>query len=562
MAKKPSARKISFKKGETYEDFIFDELVTYAGIDCIATLDLLKALFPRLVSKPKYKNVCANEIIDGNAPDVLTELLEVKTLALEFTCDLKITGMFYDQEANTAMGIRMREDMDATKVRIDNAAGMDVPLSGGAFYDYLYKTKGYRSVVKTKKGDEATSGDALKELAKAYVDDRDLLLDIKRFVDVRSMYNGFIDGYIEKFVRYDSRIHCDYLLHGTSSHRMSSQNPNMLNMPRGYYGYNIRNNYTATPGYSLIAFDFSSCEVKILAALSGDANMIYACEQGYDFHSFSASMMMGIPYDEFLSKKHLKEYKDKRQFAKAVTFGILYGSSVGGIADTLGITPAEAQKLIDEYFDKFPGVRDFISDCHKEALYNQMVYSPFGQRKQEHGARQVFKGSAVYNASLRNSQNVQIQGPASTFGLICFAMLNRALKERGIGRAVLTVYDSIEFEVIKGKESEAIELAFYYLDDWPVENFDWLNFKVGCDGEIGPSFGTLREVHRGTSQEDCNYILKLQEVGYKIGTCPKCGGSRVGMDGYPYLEDGILYQNGFCENDECNHSWSEYACDI
>lgn len=231
MAKKPTIRKLK-KKVETYEDFVFDELNVYAGIDCIVTLDLLKALFPVIAGKPKYKDVCANEVIDGHAPDILTELLNVKTLALEFTCDLKITGMFYDQQANNDMGIRMSADMEATKKRIDERAGMDVPLSGGAFYNYLYRTKGYQSVVKTKNGEDATSGEALEALAEIYTEDSELLKDIKRFIDVRSMFNGFVDGYIEKFVKHDSRIHCDYLLHGTSSHRMSSQNPNMLNIER------------------------------------------------------------------------------------------------------------------------------------------------------------------------------------------------------------------------------------------------------------------------------------------------------------------------------------------
>ena len=229
MAKRPGPRKL--KKGEeTYEDFVFDELNLYAGVDTIVTLDLLKALFPAIAGKPKYKDVCANEIIEGHAPDILTELLNVKTLALEFTCDLKITGMYYDQEANSLMGQRMRQDLSDTKGRIDATAGIDVPLSGDAFYNYLYRTRGYQSVVKTKTGDEATSGEALEALAEIYTDDAELLKDIKRFIDVRSMYNGFIDGYIEKFVKHDSRIHCDYLLHGTSSHRLSSQNPNLLNI--------------------------------------------------------------------------------------------------------------------------------------------------------------------------------------------------------------------------------------------------------------------------------------------------------------------------------------------
>ena len=222
--KKSKLRKL--RKGiETYEDFVFEDLNLYAGIDCIVTLDLLKSLMPKLLAKPKYADYCANELIEGNAPDVWTELLEVKTLALEFTCDLKITGMFYDQEASNDMGVRMKQDLHDTKIRIDEAAGMDVPLSGAAFYNWLYKTQGYKSVVKTKTGDEATSGDALKELAKAYPDDKELLLDIKRFIDVRSMLNNFIDGYIDKYVKHDSRIHCDYNLNGTSSHRISSTNP-------------------------------------------------------------------------------------------------------------------------------------------------------------------------------------------------------------------------------------------------------------------------------------------------------------------------------------------------
>jgi DNA polymerase I-like protein with 3'-5' exonuclease and polymerase domains len=218
------------KKVETYEDFEYEDLCTYAGIDTNVTLDLLKALFPYLTHKPEYRDFIEGAEISTRAPDILTELLEVKTLGLEFTCDLKVTGMFYDQEANAIMRQQMVEDMKETKERIDDYAGMDVPMSGGAFYNYLYRVRKYKSVVKTKNGDEATSGDALKALAKEYPDDKDFLLDLKRFVDVRSMFNGFVDGYIEKFVKYDSRIHCDYLLHGTSSHRMSSQNPNMLNM--------------------------------------------------------------------------------------------------------------------------------------------------------------------------------------------------------------------------------------------------------------------------------------------------------------------------------------------
>lgn len=500
------------KKPPTYEYYNFDELCTYAGIDNVATSELLARLWVPLNAKPHFRDYDAGTIKDIMAPSIIDELINVKQLALEFTCNLKITGMYYNQERNTLMAARMKEDLVDCEERIYAAAGKTFHLKGQELYNFLYREKRYVCTVKTKGGDDATSGDALKEMIKNYPEDADLLRDIKRWQDVTAMYNNFIVSYIHDFVKPDSRIHASYNLQGTSSHRINSTDPNMLNMPRGYYGYNIRDLYTATPGYTLMAFDFSSCEVKILAALSGDPNMIYACEQGYDFHSFSASLMMGIEYEEFLANKKVPSYSDMRQFAKAVTFGILYGSSVGGIAATLGITKEKAQEIINSYFDKFPKVRDFINDCHARAKANFFVFSPFGQRKQEHGARYIFKGSSVHNAALRNAQNVSIQGPASTFGLICFANLDRALRERGIGRAVLTVYDSVEFEILRGHEAEANELAFYYLDDWPVEHFDWLNFKVGCDGEIGPTFGSLSETKRGMTQEEIEVKLAKAEA--------------------------------------------------
>ena len=493
-------------KVATYEEYSFDSLNTYAGIDCIVTLDLLKELFPTLVSEQKYNSWDGKQYIETRAPPILTELLSIKTLALEFTCDLRIVGMCYDIQANKVLDERMQRDIDSTKDRIFAAVGKEIPLSGNGLVSFLYLEKGFKSPIRTAKDDDSASGDALLALYEEHK--LEWLMDIKRCQDLTSMHNGFVKTYIDDYVKNDGRIHCQYHLNGTSSHRISSSDPNMLNMPSAFkdYGYGLRNLYTSTPGYTLLAFDFSSCEVKVLAAICRDPNMIHACVNNYDFHSFSAAMIMGIPYEEFLARKGEPEFKKARQDAKAVTFGILYGSSVGGVAYGLGVSVGEAQAIIDSYFNAFPLVKEFIDKAHKEALANEFVFSPLGQRKAQFGAHPMFRGSAVYNGSMRNAQNVQIQGPASTLGLICFAMLNRALKDIG-GRAVLTVYDSVEFEVPYGREAEAVEMAFYYLDDWPVENFEFLDFPIGCDGELGPTFGTLKHVHRGISQEECEAIL-------------------------------------------------------
>lgn len=142
------------------------------------------------------------------------------------------------------------------------------------------------------------------------------------------------------------------------------------------------------------------------------------------------------------------------------------------------------------------------------AIENQFVFSPFGQRKMEYGTLPIFKKTAAYNAALRNSQNVSIQGPASTLGLMAFAKVDEELRRRGWGGVVCTVYDSIECYVRKDHIAEAIELCYYCMDDWPVETFDWLDFPIGTDAEIGYDWGaSLSKVYRGISQQECEALL-------------------------------------------------------
>lgn len=176
----------------------------------------------------------------------------------------------------------------------------------------------------------------------------------------------------------------------------------------------------------------------------------------------------------------------------------------------LEITTEEAQSIVDAYFRIYPGIQNFVNNCHKMAAANHYVYSPFGQRKMEFGTLPVFKRTAVYNAALRNSQNVSIQGPASTLGLLAFCKVDEGLRTLG-GWVVASVYDSIEAYVPIDRIAEAIELSFYAMDDWPVEEFDWLDFPIGSDAEIGFDWGSsLSKVHRGITQEKC--IALLQDI--------------------------------------------------
>lgn len=190
--------------------------------------------------------------------------------------------------------------------------------------------------------------------------------------------------------------------------------------------------------------------------------------------------------------------------------GILYGSSPAGVAMNMGVTPEKAQELIRMHFDLYPKIEEFVADSHRMAELNHMVVTPFGQRKHQFGARPEYKYTAVYNAAKRNSQNVRIQSPTSTLGLVCFTELNNRIKKLG-GKSLCTVYDSVELEIPIARAAEAIETAFYCMNDYPQEAFDWLDFPIGVEGEIGYNWGDVSTVHRGVTQEQIEQKIGLHE---------------------------------------------------
>jgi DNA polymerase-1 len=470
----------------TYEDFDYENLLFYAGLDTIATSTVLSRIFPHLVDEPIHYIVGPKgEKVKTHAKSIIQTNEDITKLAHEFIIDLEINGLKYDREKNAEIGNRMIAEIkdldDKLKDKIPSTLNLD---SGTEVAKFLYGDMGFEPPFLTATGEPSTDGNALLTLAglnplkpgKYITPDPELqyLAYMAKRKDISSTYNTFIKTYAKDFVAKDGRIHPSYLLHGTSGFRISGIEPNLTQLPRPKHGYNIRTCYTVEDGMCFISFDFSSAEVKILAALCKDANMLKAVREKLDFHSMSASLMAGCPYEDFVKiiEDHdhpkYKEYKEMRQVAKVLTFSILYGSSAGGIAFQLNISKEEAQKYMDMFFMAYPGMKTFIDNAHQEALWNQRVITPFGQRRQEYGTYQCFKPTAAYNAALRNSANVLVQSTTSTLGLIVFSHLNEAIKKIG-GKSICTVYDSIELEVPIGRAAEAIELAFHHMNDLPKE---------------------------------------------------------------------------------------------
>lgn len=173
---------------------------------------------------------------------------------------------------------------------------------------------------------------------------------------------------------------------------------------------------------------------------------------------------------------------------------------------TLGITESEANRLVALYFKQFPLIEVYVKDAHNMAIYNQYVMNTFGQAKRQFGAMGLFRSTAVYNAALRNSQNVRVQSTSSSMGLYAFTMLNQGIKPLG-GKSLCTVYDSVELQIPFGRAAECIEKVYYHMDDQPVEIFDWLDLPIGTDVEVGSDWKNMVKVPRGITQPQLERLL-------------------------------------------------------
>lgn len=497
----------------TYEDFPSEDLYQYAGVDCLATSGLLTAVFPKIVEKKTYRYFGIDGPETKPAPAIIEFMESFVMKAHEYCIDMEINGILFDVDENRRQTPLIEAELSQLQDEIFSGIGRKINLDSGLeLSKFLYGEMGFEATSFTKKKEPSTDGDAIEDLYKIH--GHDWLAKLGRRNNLASVYRSFFKSYVEDYVKRDSRVHCQVLMHGTSSSRVSVINPNMNAIPNSVteskLGYSVKRQFVAEKGKVIIAGDFSSCEVKIASALAGPGKMREAVEAKLDFHSFSAAEMHGLDYNdvvmaleydgpvpELLAKKKL--YKAYRQGAKALTFSILFGSSVAGIANSIGITVAEAERLLALYFRAFPELKGYVENCHNEAIVNHYVMNAFGQVKHEYGAMPIFRKTAAYNAALRNSTNVRIQSSASSAGLYAFAMLNEGIKPIG-GKSMLSIYDASYFEIPAKNAAQGVERTYYHMDDEPVQVFDWLPLPIGVDVEAGPSLKEMVPVPRGTTQ--------------------------------------------------------------
>ena len=290
-------------------------------------------------------------------------------------------------------------------------------------------------VIKKTKTGYSTAEDVLEQL-QSHHDLPGLILSYRKLAKLMSTY---VEALPKLISERTGRIHPRFNQLGAATGRMSASHPNVQNIPiRGDEGARIREAFVPAEGRVLVSADYSQVELRILAHYSDDATLIDAFRQGEDVHLRTAAEVAGVALDEVTS--------EQRARAKAVNFGIIYGSSAFGLANQLGIAAGEAQETIDAYFARYPGVRKFIDDTIEKAKGVGFVSTLLGRRRSlpDLGSR----NRGLRQAAERMAVNTVIQGTAADLIKRAMVQVDQSLLKKGIeAQMILQVHDELVFEV-------------------------------------------------------------------------------------------------------------------
>ncbi len=288
---------------------------------------------------------------------------------------------------------------------------------------------------KTKTGQFVTSEDVLAQLQNRHP----IVKEILQYRGLKKLLSTYIDALPELVNPKTGKIHTSYNQTVTATGRLSSSNPNLQNIPiRDEDGKEVRKAFVPDDGCLFLSVDYSQIELRIMAHLSGDSNMIEDFRSGYDIHAATAAKVYKKPIEEVT--------KDERRKAKVANFGIIYGISVFGLAERMNVDRREAKELIENYFATYSGVREYIEKCKQEAKANGYVETIFHRKRylpdiNSHNA--VVRGYAE-----RNAVNAPIQGSAADIIKVAMINIYRRFKEASLkSTMILQVHDELNFNV-------------------------------------------------------------------------------------------------------------------
>ena len=403
-----------------------DRATEYAAEDSDVTLQLHQVLWPRLEALPRLKN--------------LYESIEQPLVPVLYR--MERTGVLVDRELlrkqSTELAGRMLELQTQAHTEAGGNFNVDSPKQ---LQEILFGKLGIPVIRKTPTGQPSTAEDVLEELAISYPLPK-LILEYRQVAKLKSTYT---DKLPEQINRQTGRIHTSYHQAVAATGRLSSTDPNLQNIPiRTPEGRRIRQAFVAPPGHSLVAADYSQIELRIMAHLSGDTSLLAAFAEDRDVHQATAAEVFGVPLSAVTS--------DQRRSAKAINFGLIYGMSAFGLARQLSIGRGEAQKYVDLYFERYPGVKRYMDETKQKARDAGFVETIFGRRL--YLPEILSRNQALRQYAERSAINAPMQGTAAD--IIKRAMIDvDAWLQTSMApaRLIMQVHDELVLEVA----DEAVE---------------------------------------------------------------------------------------------------------
>ncbi len=352
-------------------------------------------------------------------------------------------GIRIDPEIFRELSARLARDVEAIERRVAEAAGTEFNINSPKQLAFLlFEKLGLPPVKKTKTG-YSTDVEVLEQLKNLH-EVPSLVLEYRTLAKIRSTYVDVLPGLVDP---RDGRIHTTFHQTQTATGRLSSSDPNLQNIPiRTELGRRIRSGFVADPGNILIGADYSQVELRLLAHLSGDAELIRRFRAGDDIHTATAAAVFGVASAEVTA--------EQRRKAKVINFGILYGMSPFGLSRELGIGGKEAKEYIEQYLQRYPGVRDYIEDVKASARKNRYVSTIMGRRR---FLRDIDSRNRVLReAAERMAVNTPIQGSAADLIKLAMIRADREFRQRRMrARLILQVHDELIVEAPGAEAGEA-----------------------------------------------------------------------------------------------------------
>ena len=413
----------------TFNQISLEQAGPYAAEDADITLRLHQALWPQVKAELPLK----------------TLFEEIELPLIKVLSRIERTGALVDDTLLFQQSQELAERLAELETQAWELAGQQFNLASPKQLAEILFTKLEIPVLKkTAKGAPSTKEEVLQELALDYPLPK-VLLEHRGLAKLKSTYTDKLPVMINPTTR---RIHTSYHQAGTATGRLSSSDPNLQNIPiRTAEGRRVRQAFIAPEGHRLIAADYSQIELRIMAHLSGDKNLLKAFEQGQDVHRATAAEVFGVNLAQVTT--------DQRRSAKAINFGLIYGMSAFGLAKQLNIGRKQAAEYIELYFKRYPGVQDYMNQVRHSAAEKGYVETHFGRRLYlpEINSRNGMRRQAAERTAI----NAPMQGTAADIIKLAMINVDNWLRNQKLkSRMIMQVHDELVLEVPESEHQQVI----------------------------------------------------------------------------------------------------------